>query len=192
MSTTSPVNGLPLPDDNSPNDPPLHFLGFSNVLDSRVPGRFATTSARDAAWSAWQTANSGAPIPNGSVAWCDSPGYFFDRIGGAWVARTHPRLINAFAPVYGSLPSSYLPLMQAGTASMITNASAVGSFDWPVSFPGGVITVQLTPLTDTVTQLRLVGSGGTDTSTCQFVARKTDGSPAVSTTVTLTYLAYGW
>lgn len=49
MATTSPINGLPIPDDASPNDPPIHFQAFANVLDSRIMPRFATSTARDSA-----------------------------------------------------------------------------------------------------------------------------------------------
>lgn len=192
MATTEPLTGANVPQQT---DAPLggQQIGLAvTQLASFVGTRFATTSARDAAWSAWSVNNSNAPIPNGVHCWCDNPGYFYDRIGSAWVARRAPDLINGFAPISGSLPAAFIPQLQAGTASVVTNASAVGSFAWPVDFPAGVLTVQLTALSDTVTQLRIVDSGGTTTSTCQFVARKTDGTPAVSTTVKLTYLAIGW
>lgn len=87
MSTISPIIGLPIPDDGAPNDPPIHFQAFANVIDTVVTGRFATTSARDTAWSLWSAANSGAAVPNGARAWCDAPGAFYDRVGGAWQQR---------------------------------------------------------------------------------------------------------
>lgn len=49
MSTTSPTNGLPVPDDDSPNDPPIHFQALVDVLDSRLNSRHASAAARDTA-----------------------------------------------------------------------------------------------------------------------------------------------
>jgi len=49
MPTTSPINGLPIPDDNSPGDPPQSFQAYTAVLDPLLNSVFPSTAARDAA-----------------------------------------------------------------------------------------------------------------------------------------------
>lgn len=51
-----------------------------DLADNTIP-RFATTSARDSAYTSYGT------LSNGMSCWCDSPGAYFDRINGAWVQR---------------------------------------------------------------------------------------------------------
>lgn len=72
MSTTSPINGLPIPDDDSPNDPPIHFQAFSDVLDSRIVPRFTSVAARDSAIT--------APV-NGMMCWTAD-------VSGVWLYRS--------------------------------------------------------------------------------------------------------
>lgn len=76
--TATPINGLPSPDDNSPNDPPIHFGALTAVLDSRLNARFATEAARDQAIT--------DPV-NGMVAWIDNLGAWTERAGSAWLRR---------------------------------------------------------------------------------------------------------
>lgn len=49
---TTPINGLPSPDDSSPNDPPIHLDALNAVLDSRLVPRYTTATARDSAITA--------------------------------------------------------------------------------------------------------------------------------------------
>lgn len=90
MATTA-INALPSPTDASPNDPPIHFDALNAVLDTRLVARFATTTARDAAIT--------APV-NGMTVWCDSPGTYYDRVGGAWLQRQ--MTWTAFAPTWAA------------------------------------------------------------------------------------------
>lgn len=72
---TTPINGLPSPTDQSPNQPYVDLPALNAVLDSRLVPRFASASARDAAIT--------NPI-NGMLCWLDSPGGWYERRGGAW------------------------------------------------------------------------------------------------------------
>lgn len=49
---TTQINSLPSPDDNSPNDPPIHFSALNAQLDTRLVPRFTNAAARDAAITA--------------------------------------------------------------------------------------------------------------------------------------------
>lgn len=73
MATTTPINALPTPDDNSPNDPPIHFAALNNQLDTRLVPRFATTTARNNAIT--------APV-DGML--CAVAGYPMVYRAGAW------------------------------------------------------------------------------------------------------------
>lgn len=75
MSTTSPILGLPIPDDDSPNDPPIHFQAFSDVIDDQGNPRFTSVADRDTAIT--------APV-NGMECWTDDAGKWLRR-AGAWV-----------------------------------------------------------------------------------------------------------
>jgi hypothetical protein len=83
MSSTSPINGLPIPDDDSPNDPPIHFGGFSDVLDDRLLPPFASAADRDAAFANWVTA--GGVMHDGMYAHMNDDGRLWRTKGGAWV-----------------------------------------------------------------------------------------------------------
>jgi hypothetical protein len=48
----TPINGLPSPDDSSPNDPPIHFGALNAVLDSLLVPRYTTGTNRDSAITA--------------------------------------------------------------------------------------------------------------------------------------------
>lgn len=52
---STPINGLLSPDDNSPNDPPIHFDALNAILDTRLVPRFDTIAARNAAITAPQS-----------------------------------------------------------------------------------------------------------------------------------------
>lgn len=80
-----PLSGARYPDDNEPPSIAQFIQNAVNDLSGQVIPRFATTSARDTAYSNWVAA--GHTIVNGMTCWCDTPGRFFDRIGGAWVQR---------------------------------------------------------------------------------------------------------
>ncbi|MDH6111162.1 hypothetical protein P3T36_003186 [Kitasatospora sp. MAP12-15] len=47
MSTTTPLNGLPIPQETDPADVPTAFANFAGAVDSRLVMRFASTTARD-------------------------------------------------------------------------------------------------------------------------------------------------
>ena len=66
MTTTSPINGLTAPDDDSPNDPPIHFASLIAQIDALLVGYFATVGDRDTAFSNWAAA--GNSMRNGLVA----------------------------------------------------------------------------------------------------------------------------
>lgn len=68
--------------------------------------RFATTAARDTAYASY--VSGGGTIVDGMSCWCDSPGSFFDRIGGVWRQRgATPTLIahTSATSVSGTLVS---------------------------------------------------------------------------------------
>jgi hypothetical protein len=49
VTTTSPINGLPIPSGNSDGWPPEHFQALATALDDKLNARFASTAERDAA-----------------------------------------------------------------------------------------------------------------------------------------------
>lgn len=73
MGTTTPINGLPTPDDNSPNDPPIHFGALNTVLDTRLVPQFASVATR----------NSAIPSPVTGMVCCVN-GYPQVYRSGAW------------------------------------------------------------------------------------------------------------
>lgn len=85
MSSVSPINGLPIPDDDSPNDPPIHFGGFSDVIDSRLVSRFASATARDTAFATWTSA--GNTMSAGMMSFTQSDGRYWrwSASSTAWV-----------------------------------------------------------------------------------------------------------
>ena len=111
---TTPINGLPSPDSTSPNNPPAHFDALNAQLDSRLVARFATTTARDAAIT--------SPI-NGMVVWCDSPGAYYERSGGAWMLR--------YAGGPRGYLTSYVPSGSAGAAG-VTQGLGPGTANYTV------------------------------------------------------------
>lgn len=92
MSTVSPINGLPIPDDNSPGDPPQSFAAYTSVLDTLLNSRFASTSARDSA----------IPTPViGQECWISGVGkqVNVDGTTGGWVTKYD----GAKWPCYGRM-----------------------------------------------------------------------------------------
>jgi hypothetical protein len=82
---TDPLTGSRYPaSSDSPNVAQYIQNAVMDLSDNTIP-RFATTTARDSAYAAYVTA--GGVMADGMVCWCDSPGNFYDRIGGAWVVR---------------------------------------------------------------------------------------------------------
>ena len=82
---TDPLTASRYPDStDSPNVAQYIQNAVMDLSDNTIP-RFATTTARDSAYSAYVSA--GGAMANGMTCWCDSPGAYFDRIGGAWVQR---------------------------------------------------------------------------------------------------------
>lgn len=89
MTTTSPLNGLPCPDDSSPNDPPIHFQALNDALDDRLLPHFPTAADRDTAFSNWVAA--GGVMRNWMQCTVDNLGlqqYF----GGAWSTVLTPSM----------------------------------------------------------------------------------------------------
>jgi hypothetical protein len=82
MASTSPVLGLVVPDDDSPNDPPLHFGAWSKVLDGTVPRAFANAADRDAAFAAFVAA--GGVMNDGMYAHMNDDGRLWRYKGSAW------------------------------------------------------------------------------------------------------------
>lgn len=98
---------------------------------------------------------------------------------------------NAIAGTTPSISGSTFQI-QAGTHTVTTSGGAIGTFNWPIAFPNGVLAVCLTSLTDLAPQVRIVGGGGTTASQCQFVSRLSTGGPNASASVTVSYIAFGW
>lgn len=87
MATTEPLTGTTLPQNTDQALGGEQIARAVNQLAPLLNAHFATTSDRDTRWASWQANNSGTPIPDGASCWCDNPGNYFDRIGGAWVPR---------------------------------------------------------------------------------------------------------
>lgn len=80
MTTTSPINGLPVPDDTSPNDPPIHFQALVDQLDTRLVPPFSSTSARNTAIPTPSTGQAAAV--NGALT-IRGPNGWTPSVGGA-------------------------------------------------------------------------------------------------------------
>jgi len=111
MPTTSPINGLPIPDDNSPGDPPQSFQAYTNVLDPLLNSVFASTAARDAA----------IPAPKfAQECWVTGVGKQVNSTGttGGWVTKFD----TAPWPCYGRMSGN-------GTQALASGAFQVLDFD---------------------------------------------------------------
>lgn len=125
MSTTSPINRLPIPDDNSPGDPPQTFQAYTDVLDSLLNSVFDSTSARDAA----------IPAPKfGQECWVSGVGKQINANGttGGWVTKFD----TAPWPCYGRMSGSGTQAIPSDGAFHVLDFDVV-DFTSNMSFSSG-------------------------------------------------------
>lgn len=70
---TTPINGLPSPVKESPNNPPIHIRALADAVDGRLNARFASVATR----------NSAIPAPVEGMV-CSVAGYPQIYRAGAW------------------------------------------------------------------------------------------------------------
>lgn len=117
MSTTSPINGLPVPDDDSPNAPPIHFQALVDVLDSRLIAAVDSTADRD----------SKIPAPrNSMIVYSEADDQFYARIKGAWVVTGIGSVRYYAAGAGGAVDVLTAPAVPTGGASLSLPA---GTYD---------------------------------------------------------------
>lgn len=179
MATTA-INALPSPTDASPNDPPIHFEALNNQLDTRLLPRFTTIAARDAAIT--------SPV-NGMSCWVDTPGLFYDRVGGAWVVRTRaPRFTTT-----GTIANSGTPGAGGAIDAALTSGNIRGLHDavtitrpYGTGVPfQGKVTAHLFVFINASSEARL-GALGDPTTTFAFAGQNNTGTVAEYRTVTVT------
>lgn len=114
MTTTTPINGLPSPDDSSPNDPPIHFKALADALDTRLVPPFSSTSAR----------NTAIPSPSvGQVA----------AVNGGMTIRSQ----NGWTPSVGGAATLVVTLGSTGASGALTpGPHAARSVSIPSHTPG--------------------------------------------------------
>ncbi|MGZ6780293.1 MAG: hypothetical protein ACXVGO_15020, partial [Mycobacterium sp.] len=82
---TDPLTASRYPDASDGTNIAQYFQNLAYDMAVNACPRFPTTSARDSAYAAYLSAVGGT-LANGRSCWTDDAGYW-DRIGGAWVAR---------------------------------------------------------------------------------------------------------
>lgn len=105
---TTPINGLPSPDDNSPNLPPIHFDALNAVLDTRLIGRFTNAADRNTKIT--------APV-KGIVAHTANDDRYWRHDGITWryLGGSPPPIVastvntnDGWTPVSGHIPATYV------------------------------------------------------------------------------------
>lgn len=121
---TSPVAGLPLFDDNSPNTPWLHFETYARKLDGQVVPNFATTTERNTAYAAFVTA--GGTMRAGKL--CSVNGLIYRSTGtstSAWelLVPDGPGIITR-----NTAPSSTISSGGANQTGLTSGIAALSDF----------------------------------------------------------------
>jgi hypothetical protein len=120
----SPLTNTRIPDSTYTTNPPQDI--HNAVYDLEVNGcpRFTTTTARDAAYSAWVAA--GNTLANGRSCWTDDSG-FWDRIGGAWLLRlAQPTSgILSLTSGWAAYPGYHVPLWDLDSTGRVSLRGAV-------------------------------------------------------------------
>lgn len=167
MTTSSPLNALPCPDDNSPNEPPIHFQALNDIIDSLLVPRFASAGARDTAYTNW--VNAGGVMADGMV--CGIAGLGPQAYLGGWKL-----------PPLGVVPGGAAQQTSGQSVNSATEVRVVGITNLQVSLYAGrayKLTFTTTAQTDTANALLAVhihgksGSGVTPANTDTQIA---DGS----------------
>ena len=105
---TTPINGLPSPDSNSPNLPPIHFDALNAVLDSRLVARFDNAAARNAAVTAPE---------EGMVTYTRNDNRYWWHNGSSWtyLAGSPPPIVastvntnDGWTPITGHIPGTFV------------------------------------------------------------------------------------
>lgn len=81
---TDPLTASRYPASSAAPNVPQDIQNAVSDLSINTCPRFASTTARDSAYTAYT--NAGGTLANGRSCWTDDAGYW-DRIGGVWVAR---------------------------------------------------------------------------------------------------------
>jgi len=164
---TTPLTASRIPDlSYSPDVPADITRGISDLEDNTTPN-FTTTGARDTAYGNWVAA--GGVMRNGLSCWCDSPGAYFDRIGGVWEQRglaayakaTNPSDLTQVANVWCTVPVSGLSTEGRSGTYTIVQRNNIAYTAHParnvIRFErGGLYQVEGQQFTDTVgVQIRL-------------------------------------
>lgn len=130
MVAIEPLTGARIPEQS---DGPLGGLQTGNAVKDlasfSVP-RFATLSERDAKYAAFVVA--GGVIKNGMICWADTPGCFYDRIGGVWKPRADV-VYNTTALDNTAVPAT-ARIVRVATSSIVTVSNAGGGFQVPFGF----------------------------------------------------------
>lgn len=177
MPTTA-INGLPSPDDESPNLPPIHFDALNALLDSRLVPRFPTTTARNNAYAAFVIA--GGTLEAGML--CSVAGVVqqYSGVGTIW-GPVRPRTVTRdHTPVAPGIPSGNFRESGVADGPSITGFTTylAGTALVVATFRLGVAAVNTGYVTY---QLKIDGVAVAD-----GVARTTDESRMIHAAVALT------
>lgn len=124
MSTTEPLIGATI---YANSDPALGGQQLGDVANDIVPyttPRFTSTSTRDTAYASYVAA--GGVIKNGMVCWCDTPGSYYDRVGGVWKPRANVTY-NTVALDGTTVPST-AQIVRVRTSQITTVTNTGGGF----------------------------------------------------------------
>lgn len=130
MATTEPLTGATIYQQTDTASTGQHLGDVVTDLAPYTVPRFATTSARDTAFSAFVAA--GGTIANGMTCWCDSPGSYYERQSGAWVPRA--RVIYQDNALDGSSVPAGARLVRLRRSYTTTVGNTGGGFNVPFGF----------------------------------------------------------
>ena len=158
----------------------------SNPVAPTIPagaielGRNTMTSAATSTASAGNTITQSAPVAalRGTEA-------------GAVLAR---RMFGASPGLVGGTPAAGAVILeQAGVVTVTTNGSGDANFTYPVAFPNGVLSVQLTRFDYAIGNTTHILNATQTVSACNVRVYQSSGAVLPSTSgITYVYTAIGW
>lgn len=178
---TTPINGLRKPARSDSPDGPLQISNLADDVDSRLVGRFATTTERDAK----------IPSPtDGMICYVAADDYYYERVNGAWVKRTN------FGGFSGTVSAGVVPaagrqlLTKVVRDSVSFNSLGEATVTFPGSFSNGVLGVQAT--VNSPNPFMVVIMSNTLGSVNLRGYNVTSGGITGSLTYTVVVTAWGW
>jgi hypothetical protein len=132
-------------------------------------------------------------LPGSPIQECDGTNFAQQQKPKVWA--NNPRVGSSSGLLTNLQSGAVVPIIQAGTIVVTTDANGYGNFAFPQAFPNGLLSWVGMNADDVATGTNVFisqGSAGVSLSTAYFNAWKATGSPYASQSIRIDWIAIGW